>query len=270
MLTPCRICGRATSAPYCEAHKSEAHTKVQRLQNSSYEREVAAFYTSKPWRSVRLLQLRTNPLCALCGQPATIADHVVPIRQGGSRLNMENLQSLCDLCHDRKRAVESTGINSFVPVLPGKFYCPSVIMVWGPPGSGKTTHVRHHAALDDLIVDVDLIAAAMCGLPPHQTPWKITQAALAARDAVLRLLCMPDGEKVRRAWVVTASPLHEVRNALLAAGATEYACMATRAQCFDRVRADKTRRDSYVAWHGIINRWYNDYAADNDGAEYGG
>lgn len=34
--------------------------------------------------------------------PATEVDHIVPLRQGGARLDRSNLQSLCRPCHAQK------------------------------------------------------------------------------------------------------------------------------------------------------------------------
>ena len=36
--------------------------------------------------------------------PAQMVDHIVPINKGGARLDIENLQSLCNACHARKSA----------------------------------------------------------------------------------------------------------------------------------------------------------------------
>jgi 5-methylcytosine-specific restriction endonuclease McrA len=38
--------------------------------------------------------------------PAAMVDHIVPIRQGGAALDMNNLQSLCWSCHCAKSIKE--------------------------------------------------------------------------------------------------------------------------------------------------------------------
>lgn len=48
--------------------------------------------------------LRAQPLCK-CGEPAVIADHIIP-KRGGGRDERENLQALCQACHNRKVADE--------------------------------------------------------------------------------------------------------------------------------------------------------------------
>ena len=55
--------------------------------------------------------LRSEPLCRHCKAkgrvtPATIADHIVSIANGGAIHDIDNLQPLCRTCHDRKTLAE--------------------------------------------------------------------------------------------------------------------------------------------------------------------
>ena len=59
------------------------------------------------WRKVRNNKLGRDPLCEHCLEmgrptPAVDVDHVKPIKLGGARYSMRNLQSLCRSCHNRK------------------------------------------------------------------------------------------------------------------------------------------------------------------------
>ena len=58
------------------------------------------------WRKLRNEQLKTNPLCAICGDIATEVHHLKPIESERDFDRMEalaydtnNLQSLCHKCH---------------------------------------------------------------------------------------------------------------------------------------------------------------------------
>ncbi len=51
-------------------------------------------------RSHRVLR-RCNYKCYVCGGPAVIADHIVPIAQGGSD-NEANMDGICTACHKKK------------------------------------------------------------------------------------------------------------------------------------------------------------------------
>jgi 5-methylcytosine-specific restriction protein A len=65
------------------------------------------FYNSKKWRNLRLVKLRLNPLCEHCLKKdiiteAKIVDHIIEINDGGAKLSIDNLQSLCSPCHNSK------------------------------------------------------------------------------------------------------------------------------------------------------------------------
>lgn len=64
------------------------------------------------WRREREAELQAEPLCRECLKrgiltPATVRDHIIPHR-GDKRLFYDpaNRQSLCEPCHNRKRATE--------------------------------------------------------------------------------------------------------------------------------------------------------------------
>ena len=64
-----------------------------------------------------------SPLCVAClavGRvtPMTVDDHIVPIKWGGSIDDLSNHQSLCERCHNVKRAHERQG--RIVRVVQGK------------------------------------------------------------------------------------------------------------------------------------------------------
>ena len=53
--------------------------------------------------------VRTNePICRHCQNAvATMVDHIIPLKQGGARLELNNLQPLCRSCHAIKTARET-------------------------------------------------------------------------------------------------------------------------------------------------------------------
>lgn len=53
----------------------------------------------------RKMVLNRQPQCVACGAPATVADHVVPLSQGGG-WEIENGQGMCVPCHNSKTARE--------------------------------------------------------------------------------------------------------------------------------------------------------------------
>lgn len=69
------------------------------------------FYDTARWRRVTKMQREREPTCRECRKrgivtAATIADHIIPRLAGGDEWDWDNLQSLCDRCHQVKRAGE--------------------------------------------------------------------------------------------------------------------------------------------------------------------
>ena len=95
--------------------------KVKRswvVERKPFEREVKndGFYNSWPWRKKRKSFLNERPLCVHCEHkglvvPATVVDHIKPIRLGGEKLNDDNLQGLCETCHNSKSSKERGGMG---------------------------------------------------------------------------------------------------------------------------------------------------------------
>ena len=88
--------------------------KCNKNYNKSYDmtmrdKEIDKFYHSAVWKKVRKMQLMREPLCVECKRVAIVADHIKEIKDGGERLNLENLQSMCKPCHNRKTAKERRG-----------------------------------------------------------------------------------------------------------------------------------------------------------------
>lgn len=58
------------------------------------------------WAKLRNWYARQHPICQWpgCTQPMGIVDHIIPITDGGPRLDASNLQSLCRSHHGVKTA----------------------------------------------------------------------------------------------------------------------------------------------------------------------
>lgn len=115
-LTPCRYpgCPELTSESYCPKHKKLVNAEYDVRLRDKGARE---FYRSKTWQRLRQNYLIDNPFCVCCFEKgklvrATVVDHVVPIRQGGSALDEKNLQALCSSCHGAKSIREGSRYGS--------------------------------------------------------------------------------------------------------------------------------------------------------------
>lgn len=84
-------------------HKARVHSDRPTTAARGYDARWQAF--SRNFR-------RMNPLCVECMRkgitaPADVVDHIVALRQGGAKYDMDNLQPLCHQCHGRKTVRET-------------------------------------------------------------------------------------------------------------------------------------------------------------------
>ena len=98
--TPCRHPGCAAlllKPGFCPNHQSLVHRDYGRARRL-FDPELR-FYQSPTWRRLRKLVLSQDPLCRTCSIAgriglATVVDHVVPVKAGGARFDIANLQGL--------------------------------------------------------------------------------------------------------------------------------------------------------------------------------
>jgi len=95
---------------YCDTHRVAVHRDYGRARRG-FDAEVG-FYQSRQWRTARATFLREHPVCVRCAArgrvvAAVVADHVQPLKRGGARFDVGNLQALCVACHNRKTARET-------------------------------------------------------------------------------------------------------------------------------------------------------------------
>lgn len=93
-------CPNLTTRSYCGPHQ-DIRDRTRRL------RETWRDYGSD-WQARRARVLAEEPLCRLCGAPATEVDHIVPLRHGGTH-DRANLRALCKPCHSRRTHADTLG-----------------------------------------------------------------------------------------------------------------------------------------------------------------
>lgn len=113
---PCSVpgCPRLTDERWCEEHTKNKN--VARPYDLNRGNSAERGYDND-WRKLRIVALkRDHYLCQRCLKEdklvaATDVDHIVPLADGGERLDLDNLCSLCKACHSRKTAMEDGGLG---------------------------------------------------------------------------------------------------------------------------------------------------------------
>lgn len=121
-----------------------------------------------------------------------------------------------------------------------------VVVVSGPPFSGKTTYVRQHARPHDLIVDVDWIFAALSGQPLYFDSEALLPFVASARDAIYERLRRKSD--VDRAWLVTSKP--EAASQLVGRFGGEHVRLTVDPSQQQQRRQERKQRNG---WRGFLN-----------------
>lgn len=248
---------RITSRAYCERHLLE-HTERENLRKQKYQelqrRQDAAaeeryqFYKSPRWRKLRKLHLASEPLCRECGAPARVVDHIERIAAGGDRYDQNNLQSMCDTCHNRKRSEEGRKNHYKIPTT----------LVFGPPLAGKSTYVREVAKDQDVIVDVDQLMLAISNgrHDAHTVERALLPFALEARDAITRRLGRQS--QARAAWIISTSATDEEILSHKARGGEVRLIIPTLLELEHRISKSERASKPWqrTSWNQIVRDWY--------------
>lgn len=219
------------------------------------------------WRRLRLTFLDANPLCRFCAdtgrvEAATVVDHIITIADRPDlRLDWSNLRPLCKPCHDRHTAREQAfgGKASRRP----EWLRPSAVplhIVCGPPASGKTHWVSEHASADDLVLDLDEIAASLSGLGPHAWTSQWLDPALRERNELLGRLSRTS-TTWPAAWLIISEPRAENRQWWFDKLRPETITVLETCPeiCRSRIRHDPERADRIDAVNAVVLRWWSTY-----------
>lgn len=108
-------CGKRINAALnmCETCRDKHMNRHKIYDKYSRDKESTSFYKNNDWKRVRVQALaRDHGLCLHCLSKkllvkADMVDHIIPIKVNWRlRLSLDNLQSLCNPCHNTKTAAD--------------------------------------------------------------------------------------------------------------------------------------------------------------------
>ena len=89
---------------------ADIHPAFKRESESRGNNSDMAGEYDSTWRRYSLQFLAKNPICCKCEALATVTDHIIPLRQGGSKYDTRNHQPMCNRHHAIKSSDEGRGI----------------------------------------------------------------------------------------------------------------------------------------------------------------
>ena len=152
------INGRRQLVPIDYQTRTETDKAYNQKRNRE-NKEYVSFYKTTAWRHTReQVLLRDYSTCVRCGLEGNIVDHIVPSEDDWEdRLNIDNLETLCQRCHNLKTKRE------WIKKHKGRDRAMKVHVVIGYPASGKSTYVARHMTSHDLVYDYDLLTSSLDG-----------------------------------------------------------------------------------------------------------
>ncbi|WP_417278409.1 HNH endonuclease [Celeribacter sp.] len=108
MPKPPHVCSCGRVVPHGERCACQiARTRARNKRHDQRRPTAAQRGYNHAWRKARIEFLNYHPVCARCGAPATVVDHIIP-HKGDDRLfwDKSNWQALCKPCHDRQKQRE--------------------------------------------------------------------------------------------------------------------------------------------------------------------
>ena len=103
------------SSPRCAKH--QLSTAPRKRYEHHYDDQGRNIYKTARWKRTRKAKLILNPVCEMCdhhgmSRRATVVDHIIEIKDGGDTFDFDNLQSLCDMHHNKKTGKEKKKRNT--------------------------------------------------------------------------------------------------------------------------------------------------------------
>jgi hypothetical protein len=179
--------------------------------------------------------------------PATVVDHIIP-HTGDPELfwDVDNLQGLCDPCHNSKTWYET--VKS--PYLPKNIKPKSndITLLFGPPCSGKTTWAKKQ---DAKVIDFDDIKATVSGCDPYDMPPHYMPTCIAVRNKLIK-------ETKGRMIIIGTLPNPKHRADWLSKLNAKPLMMITPMhECIRRLKA--TNRPNINGQVALIKKWFDEF-----------
>lgn len=257
---PCTNPGCRRLIPYgqqCPDHPRNWH-KQDKAKGNRHERGYGT-----AWTKLRdTVMARDKGLCQPClssGRytPASEVDHIKPKAEGGTD-DTGNLQSICRQCHRTKTAYEARGESA--QAMPDWLPYPlvPVLVIVGPPASGKTTYAQKIARPQDLRVDLHEIASHRLGIPPDAVRALGTSAlkdSMRTRNALLASLADTGCPYSRGILTVTAGKPEHRQWWKSKLRATVVVMDTPRDVCKDRIRAMRLPPAREIELIRLVDNW---------------
>ena len=131
----------------------------------------------------------------------------------------------------------------------------NVVIVCGPPASGKTTFVKRHMKTGDCVVDLDYIKSAISYCGKTEGTDNLLATALKIRDLLYSEIKQNNIE-AETIWVISGLPIDKDREELKARLNADIVCLdVSKDICIERAMLDEERKNKSKQIE-IINKYF--------------
>lgn len=211
--------------------------------------KIHLFYTSREWKQLAYkLKIERGGKCERSGEvfadlSQLIAHHRIPLTEDNIdnpsiSLNPDNIEIISFKEHNKEHR---------------RFgHSKRIYIVYGSPLSGKNTYVKQVMQWGDLVVDIDMLWAAISYQDLYVKPNPLRFNVFRLRDNLLDQVKTRYGQ-FYDAWVIQSLPDKYERDRLAQTlGAELIYCEATKEECFKR-RIESGKPES---WDKYISEWW--------------
>ncbi|MCX7843245.1 MAG: HNH endonuclease [Clostridia bacterium] len=227
-----------------------------------------SFYDSSTWKKTQALYLSSqNYICEDCGGVACIVHHIKHITPDNINdpditLNWDNLKAVCTECHAIEHMGKDARLNGISFDEEGNVIKqPNVYLICGSPASGKTAYVNRNKTNRDLVIDLDLICAALMGEENNNylNNEPILSVAIEVRTLLYSIVKTRRGNWDKAYIISTISNILEQKALANELNAEIVIINTPLEECIRRLHKDQQRAGKIKMLEELISKWHENY-----------
>lgn len=242
---------------YCKSCKKDIRKDKRKYSVADENQSV---YNSK-WNKVKEEALkRAGYKCEVCETkgitphvPAEEVHHIIKVRDGdnSTHYNLDNLVCVCKKCHRKIEGKNKQELIKYLNVLDSTNKLNAkIVIVYGPPCSGKTTYVRENMCEGDVVIDIDYIKSAILFTDIHDD---------ISRESIeylfkIREFILKNPKKDSKIWLITTRKeygLDDYYKGLEIINLTK-----SKDEIYSMIENDDSRKNK-SKWKNIVDNWFS-------------